>query len=110
MKKHASCPWGGETYEKVMWGRVGRKPQTAEAQRKRIDELLDIMQSEGDFWTLEVIRRLLASYVLYDDRSQALWIILQDLNHADSKQAKKIQVFTSAICYPVTPRKRRKKP
>lgn len=109
MKKHARCPWGGETYENVMWAYSGRKPRTAETQRKRIDELLDIMQSEGDFWTLEVIRRLLSSYVLYDDRSEVLWLILQDLNHADSMQAQKIKSFTSAICYPATPRKRRKK-
>lgn len=109
MKKHASCPWGGETYEDVMWGCAGRKPRTAENQRKRIDELLDIMQSEGDFWTLEVIRRLLASYVLYDERSESLWLILQDLNHADSRQAEKVRIFTSVLCYPKTPRKRGKK-
>lgn len=109
MKKHKSCPWGGEDYETVRRERTGRMPRSAEAQRKRIDELLDILQSEGDFWTLEVFRRLLATYVLYDDRATSIWMILMHLNHADARQAEILQVFTSRLCCPAKSKKRGKR-
>ena len=62
------CPYG-TTYAEFLQERPGRKLRTPEAQRKQIDAALDDLQSAGDFWTLEVVRRLLQLLTAFDDVS-----------------------------------------
>lgn len=68
-----------ETYDYLCESMRHKMPRTSEAQRLYIDRLLNKMQKNGDFFTLEVLRLLMKDLVKQDDRSDQMRMILTDM-------------------------------
>lgn len=98
------CPYG-TTYAEFLQERPGRKLRTPEAQRKQINAALDNLQSAGDFWTLEVLRRLLQLLTVYDDVATLLTHIVSHIIQGDERQLNRILHLSSGIVLGFTPRK-----
>lgn len=98
------CPYG-TTYEEFLQERPGRKPRTPQAQRKQINAALDDLQSAGDFWTLEVLRRLLQLLTAYDDAATLLTHIVSHIIQGDERQMHRILNLSSGIVHGFTPTK-----
>lgn len=90
------CPYG-TTYAEFLQERPGRKLRTPEAQRKQINAALDNLQSAGDFWTLEVLRRLLQLLTAYNEASTLLTHIVSHIIQGDERQLHRILHLSSGI-------------
>lgn len=93
------CPWG-TTFAQAMDGRTGRKCRTQEGQRKQINDLLDTMQQAGDFWTLELLRRLLIRLTAFDDIAFTISLIIFHMTGNSSYQMERLFFWSNRIHFP----------
>lgn len=98
------CPYG-TTYEEFLQERPGRKLRTPEAQRKNIDAMLDTLQIGGDFWTLEIVRRILQRLMVFDEAASILLCILSHLTGATEEKLKRVLYWASGIIFGFPKRK-----
>lgn len=88
------------SYGEFCIDRAGRKARTAEAQRKQIDAMLDVLQTEQCYWFLESLRRLLIAITRFDDRAVHLADTLDCLDRATERETSILSAFARRLTRP----------